>query len=91
MGRFQEESAPPLVELSTVQDVFCTGIARIENLGGGCFRFVLFVDQQDTDGRPERVVVERLIIHRENVPRAVRQMLTIAGTPFITEVYGLAS
>jgi hypothetical protein len=56
-----------LVE-TTVPDVFCSGIARVENAGGGCFRLVLFVDQQGPDGKPERAIVGKVIVPVEAIP-----------------------
>lgn len=84
MGAFYElEAAAPLIEASAVPDIYCTGIARIENLGDGCFRYVLFVSTQAADGQPERVIVARLVGQRSNTLRAVRQIMAsvLDGVP----------
>jgi hypothetical protein len=55
----------PLTESTVVQDIFASGLARIEDVGGGNFRLTLYAFQKSVifeDQRRERVVVARLVI-----------------------------
>jgi hypothetical protein len=52
----------PLIEPFLIQDVFSSGIARIEAAGEGFFRLVIYVNQEEEGARPVRVIVSRLIV-----------------------------
>lgn len=54
-----------LAEHVVVPDVFVTGLARVERVGGGCLRFTFFTRQRSvifTDGRAELIVTARIVI-----------------------------
>lgn len=73
MGSFKQKELPPLIE-NAVQDIFVSGIARIQKLGGGNFGFVIFVDKEIADGVPVREPVVRLICHVSIIGPAIRQV-----------------
>jgi hypothetical protein len=51
-----------LIEPNCVQDIFVSGLARAEDIGGGCFRFTFYVTQKSMlDNTDERAVVARII------------------------------
>lgn len=72
MGMAIQETPAPLNETMALADLFVSGIARIEALEGGCFRFVLYVEHNDFSDRPERQAVASLIIPMENVPACLQ-------------------
>lgn len=78
---------PRLVETGQVQDVWVDGIVRIEPLGGGTYRIVLFRKHECPDGVPEREIVVSLLA---NVPALsdAREFLTdlLAGAAVTARV-----
>lgn len=55
----------PLAEPVVVPDVFVSGLARIEEIGGGVLRFTFFANQRSTampDERNEHVIVARIVM-----------------------------
>jgi hypothetical protein len=62
---------PPLVETNHVADVFATGIGRIERVGPSCARLTLVCDATDGFGRPERLVVARVIVQIAGIPETL--------------------
>ncbi len=69
-----------MVELGQVPEIFCSGLGKIENVGGGCLRFYLYVTQAPIDGgAPEQVLVAKLIAPMSAVPDAVLQMMAAVG------------
>jgi hypothetical protein len=71
-----EESEP--LELFAVPDMFVSGLASIESVGGGNLRFTLYALQK-VDGRNERVVVGRIIMSAEAVPDAMHMTAVRTG------------
>lgn len=60
----------PLVEPIAVQDIFISGIAEIEDIGDGMFRYVLYtVRTNPHDRTTERVVVASLVMTKESIAR----------------------
>jgi hypothetical protein len=56
----------PLVEHVAVQDIFVSGLARIDDIGGGNLRFTFFTKQRSSmflDERTENVVTLRIVMH----------------------------
>jgi hypothetical protein len=54
-----------LVEPIVIRDTFVSGLARIEDAGGGNLRFTFYTSQRSTmftDERTEHVVVERIVM-----------------------------
>jgi hypothetical protein len=51
----------PLVDYGNVPDVFCSGIARIDRLGGNNFRFIVYAEEFPEGGGRQWVTVGRLI------------------------------
>jgi hypothetical protein len=72
-----------LTETTIVQDVFASGLARIEDVGGGCMRFTLYAWQKSmlyTDERREKVVVARIIMPAHAVKdAAMASLLALEG------------
>jgi hypothetical protein len=54
-------SEPPLVETVYCPDIFATGIARVERVGGECVRLILYAEQENEAGQIERVIVCKLV------------------------------
>ena len=50
-----------------IADTFATGLAEIEDLGGGCKRYVLYATRM-IDGHEVSVVAARIVIPTEMVP-----------------------
>lgn len=69
----------PLVEPTAVLDIYVGGLARIEKLGNGVLRFVLFSEQENSMGR-ERVIVARLIWAAADLPDAIRKTAKACAT-----------
>lgn len=56
----------PLVETMALPDVYVSGLADIEALGGGVYRFTFYALQRSTiTGKTERVVVSKVICMAE--------------------------
>ena len=55
----------PVAEPFVVQDVFVSGLLRIEAVAPDTFRFVFFVNQVSSFGEMERVIVARLVVGAE--------------------------
>lgn len=65
-----------LIEPNCVQDVFVSGLARAEDIGGGCFRFTFYVRQKSMlDNSDERAVVARII----SPVHAIREAMVMAS------------
>lgn len=62
-----------LIDYGNIPDTYCTGIARIERLGDGCFRFVLYCEEHPERGVARRVKVASLVCSAAIVPRALKQ------------------
>ena len=62
----------PLVEPAVIADVFVSGIARIEQIGNGVLRFVLYCEQTGPMGR-EHAIVAKLLWSAADLPEAVRK------------------
>jgi hypothetical protein len=74
--------ATPLIEPCPVLDTFCSGMAAIEPIGGGCVRVYLYANQTGMvlGGEPERVVVLRVVMPLEALAAAhelVHHALTV--------------
>ena len=51
-----------LIDPIAVQDIYVSGIGRVEDVGGGCIRITFYAAQKAIlDGTAERVVVARLV------------------------------
>lgn len=57
---------PELLELFGVPDVFVTGLGKVENIGGGCYRFTFFVSQDN-----EMVVAAKIVMSADALPDAI--------------------
>jgi len=55
----------PVAEPFVVQDVFVSGLLRIEAVAPDTFRFVFYVNQVSSFGEMERVIVARLVVGAE--------------------------
>lgn len=64
-----------LTEHVSVPDIFVSGLARIEDVGGGNLRFTFYAYQESvifSDRRREKVVVARLIMPASEVGKAAQ-------------------
>lgn len=70
-----------LHEPMPVADTFCSGLGEVENVGGGCLRFYMYVLQQPPGGgEPEKIVVAKIIMPLSAVPDAiVKTILAVGG------------
>ena len=69
-----------LIELGFVREIFCSGLARVEDIGGGCLRFYLFVNQDLNDeGQPAMVVNLRIIMPASAVEAAASMSVDAAA------------
>jgi hypothetical protein len=59
-----------------VPDVFVSGLGEVWEIGGGCYRFVFFVNRPGSD---ERAVAARLIAPLEAVPPALLMAAKAVG------------
>lgn len=78
----------PLVEPNAVPDIFCSGLARIEDVGGN-LRFTFFAYQRPICCDPhamERVVVARLVLTSEAVTSAAMSALAATGTTVFDQI-----
>ena len=65
-----------MVEPIAVPDDFVSGIGRIEFVGKYAIRFSLYAEHIPIDGSsPVRVMVRKIIIPIDTLPKAVRKML----------------
>lgn len=71
----------PISEPIAVPDTYVSGIAHIEQMGGGLMRFTLFAGHHNlSDNEPERVIVSRIIMTKEDVKKAMLAVeLALAG------------
>jgi hypothetical protein len=69
MGVIAEQTIR-LTEPGIVPDIFVSGLGEVEDLGGGCFRFVFYARHKGEDGE-EMLVVAKLIAPMEAVPPAL--------------------
>lgn len=66
----------PLVEPFAVQDSVVSGIAHIEPVGKSLVRFYLYIEHTPIDGSPpERLLVCKIVICLDDLPKAVRKTL----------------
>lgn len=65
------EKAMEMVEPFAIPDVYASGLAEVEDIGGGNYRFVLYALHR-SGGREERQVVARIIMCAEAIPEAMR-------------------
>lgn len=61
-----------MIEPVPVHDIFVSGLGEVEDIGGGCFRFTLFIASHNGE---DFVVAAKLIMPRE----AVIPALTLAA------------
>ena len=61
-----------MVEAVAVQDVFASGLGRVDILAGGFARFILYSERSTDDG-PVYVVAARIVMPVSAVPDAILQ------------------
>ncbi|MCK1577857.1 hypothetical protein IVB09_41450 [Bradyrhizobium sp. 174] len=73
---------PPLIELVTHNDIFSTGVGKVEVLGP-CVRFWMY-SVQDSLGQaePEHIVVAKIVMPLERVAEAIQ--VSMRGIPGCT-------
>ncbi len=70
----------PLSEPHPIHDILVQGIADIEDIGSGWFRYTLYASQKSLfDGSEERIVVARLILSADTTKRNCEQALVAVG------------
>lgn len=75
-----------LTEPVPVADVFISGIAQAEDIGGGCLRFTFF-SRRHTDAGDENAIVARFVIPIEAVPPAIMFAAKAVGWSVATGAY----
>lgn len=75
------DSELPLVEPFAVPDINVSGIADIEDMGDGNYRFILYARR-----RSERIVVASLIATEATVMRCIMQSARAIGVSLATTV-----
>lgn len=80
-----------MIEPVPAPEIFCSGLGGIEDIGGGCLRFYLYVMQQpvETEGPPQKVIVAKVIAPASAVPDAVGKMLSAIGHQATTAILKL--
>lgn len=71
-----------LVEPAIVPDIFCSGLAEVEDLGDGNYRFTLYARQksfQSAESHFDYVIVARLIMPNLAVLQAVELTVKSMG------------
>ncbi len=68
------EEPPAICEPVIVPDVYTSGLHNIEHLGGGLFRFTLYVQQGQ-----DRVVAARLLMNSTEIFKAAKASLNAIG------------
>lgn len=81
-----------MVELIPIQDVFCSGLGKIEHLEGNLLRFVLYTAQSCADGTIEKVIVAKLVMSVCVLPDAIMMATAALGqhAEAVSLVIGLA-
>jgi len=77
----------PLTEPIAVQDVFASGLARIEDLGA-CWRFTYFAYQRPLHGGEheiERAIVSRVVMPKDAAAIGMMQAQAALGTEIFLE------
>jgi len=70
----------PLSEPHPIHDTIIQGIADIEDMGNGWFRYTFYSTQRSIfDGSEERIVVARLIASAETTVRSTEMALNAIG------------
>lgn len=70
----------PLVETLAVTDVYVSGVADIEDLGGGNYRFTWYVRQRSPlTGKTERLIVARNVCSAEVAREICSSTLDMIG------------
>jgi hypothetical protein len=78
--KMNRETVAPLSEPHPIHDTLVQGIADIEDIGSGWFRFTLYSSQKSLfDGSEERIVVARLIASEETTKRTSEMALVAVG------------
>jgi hypothetical protein len=72
------EQSGRMTDLGTVQDTFVSGLAEVEDVGGGCFRFTFYTKHRDRDGE-EMIVAAKLIAPMEAIPPAILMAAKAVG------------
>lgn len=75
-----------LVEPVPVPDIFVSGLAQVEDIGGGCLRFTFFCRRHAGTGE-EVLVAAKLIAPIEAVPPAIMLAARAIGFSLVTGTY----
>lgn len=78
-----ESPCPSPSEPVPALEVFVSGLDRIEPVGGGCYRFVLY------SGKEDRMVVLRVVAPLEAFPDAIGKMLRCLGQQVFVDAQGV--
>lgn len=79
------EHQAPVAEPFVVQDIYASGLLRVEDVGGGAYRFVMYVNQVSVFGEAERVVVARVVMPADAAREASRMSLKEMGRHFLRD------
>lgn len=70
---------PELVDVLAVPDTFVSGLGSVEPIGGGNWRFTMFVNQE-VAGDTVKVVVAKLVISIDALPEAIHMAAKATST-----------
>lgn len=80
MGLLETPEPIPVVESSSLPDIWIDGIAGIEELSGGCYRFILCRYRKDQNGSTYCEPVASIVCHKQVAHDSAKQVLfAIAG------------
>lgn len=73
------DEMPELLELFGVPDTFASGLGAVEDIGGGNWRFIFYVNQE-VAGETVRVAVAKLVMSIDALPAAIHLAAVTTST-----------
>jgi hypothetical protein len=74
-----------MIEPAHIQDVFASGLGRIDKLSGGMIRLVFYVEEVGPEGI-ERHVVAKIIRHRSSLGHSLKAIATaVSEEPLVAD------
>jgi hypothetical protein len=70
---------PELMDVLAVPDTFVSGLGTVEPIGGGNWRFTMFVNQEVAGGTV-KVVVAKLVMSIDALPEAIHKAASTTST-----------
>lgn len=73
------DEMPELLELFGVPDTFASGLGSVEDIGGGNWRFIMYVNQE-VAGTMHRIVVAKVVMSIDALPAAIHLAASTTST-----------